>query len=168
MRIISLIITFFLFFSLIFLVFAKKIEAFESNGREDSTFLNAKNSNFKKGKDSLNQAIKLKKKNKLKKAEKRFEKSLRYFLSAYKERPDNIQVLTHLGYTYFEIGDLIMSEIYYQEGLKIDPKNNTINQRLGELYFKSNKFDLAKERLNVLNSCNCEEYLSLKKIIQEN
>ena len=39
----------------------------KSTGREDLSFLNVKNSNFKKGKDALKQAIKYKKKNKIKK-----------------------------------------------------------------------------------------------------
>ena len=60
-----------------------------------------------------------------------------------------------------------MSEIYYQEGLIIDPKNYLINQRLGELYFNTKRVNLAKERLEVLISCNCEEYLNLKNIIEK-
>ncbi len=34
----------------------------QSDGREDSSFLEVKNSNFKKGKDALRQALKLEKK----------------------------------------------------------------------------------------------------------
>ena len=33
-----------------------------------------------------------------------------------------------------------MSEIYYQEGLAIDPKNNFTNQKLGEIYSTSLEF----------------------------
>jgi len=36
---------------------------------------------------------------------------------------------------------------------------------LGELYVVTNRIDLAKERLDVLKSCNCEEYEELKAII---
>jgi hypothetical protein len=36
---------------------------------------------------------------------------------------------------------------------------------LGELYVVTNRIDLAKERLDVLKSCNCEEYKELKAII---
>jgi len=77
-------------------------------------------------------------------------------------------VLNYLGFGYYKIGDLIMSEIYYLEGLKIDPENNQINERLGALYLASKRKNLAKERLNVLNSCNCQEFTNLKKIINEN
>ena len=34
-----------------------------------------------------------------------------------------------------------------------------------ELYVVTNRIDLAKERLNGLESCNCEEYDELKEII---
>ena len=139
----------------------------QSDGRQDSSFLEAKNSNFQKGKDALKQAIKFKKKNDLKKANKRFTKALEYFASAYKEAPDNVEVLSFLGFAYYLVGDVIMSEIYYQQGLDIDPQNNLINQRLGELYFNTKRTDLAKERLKKLVNCKCEEFYVLNKIISE-
>ena len=58
-----------------------------------------------------------------------------------------------------------MSEIYYQEGLNIDPKHKLINQRLGELYIKTKRIELAKEKLKILSNCNCQEYLDLKETI---
>jgi hypothetical protein len=36
---------------------------------------------------------------------------------------------------------------------------------LGELYVVTNRMDLAKERLEVLKNCNCEEFQELKEII---
>ena len=50
-------------------------------------------------------------------------------------------------------------------GLKIDPNHNGINEYLGELYVATNRMDLAKERLKVLENCNCEEYTELKQVI---
>ena len=137
----------------------------QSDGREDSSFLEVKNSNFKKGKEALRQALKLEKKNKLDKAKKKFEKSLNYFVLANKENIDNIEILYFLGFVYNKVDDVFMSEIYYNEGLKIDPNNIFINSKLGELYVKTNRVDLAKERLKLLNSCNCEEYSILKSLI---
>ena len=61
-----------------------------------------------------------------------------------------------------------MSEIYYLEGLVIDPKNISINQSLGKLYYETKRINLANERLDVLKSCNCQEYLNLKSIIKRN
>ena len=52
----------------------------QSTGREDLSFLEAKNSNFKKGKDALKQAIKYKKKNKIEKYTKRLNKDIKYFV----------------------------------------------------------------------------------------
>ncbi len=142
--------------------------AADKEGLEDKSYLNAKNSNFKKGNDALKKALKYKKKNKIEKANKKLEKALGYFLSSYKESPNNIEILSLLGFSYFLIGDPIMSEIYYMEGLDIDPKNNLLNQRLGELYFNTKRVDMAKNRLKILKSCNCEEYLNLKNIIEKN
>ena len=139
-----------------------------TGGREDSNFMSPKNSNLKKGKDALKQAIKLNRKDKVKKANKKFEKALKYFVSAYKENPDNIEVISFLGLTYNETNDFIMAEIYYKEALLIDPNNILINKRLGELYFNTKRIILAKERLEVLNSCNCKEYISLKNLIYKN
>ena len=37
-----------------------------------------------------------------------------------------------------------------------------------ELYVKTQRIDLAKERLSVLKNCNCEEYEELKEVIEKN
>tara|TARA_B100000035_G_C20715866_1_gene429030 strand:- start:5 stop:514 length:510 start_codon:yes stop_codon:yes gene_type:complete len=147
---------------------AEKNKTFEgTGGRDDFSYLNAKNSNFKKGNDALKQAIKLKEKNKIKKSNKRLEKAISYFVLAYNESPNNLEVLNLLGFSYNLAGDVIMSEIYYSEALNIDPKNNLINQRLGELYFNTNRISLAKEKLKILSKCNCEEYSVLKMMIDK-
>ncbi len=57
------------------------------------------------------------------------------------------------------------AEKYYLAGLSIKPDHNGINEYLGELYVKTNRIDLAKERLEVLRKCNCEEFEELKVII---
>ena len=148
---------------------AEKDGAFDGKGgREDLSFLNVKNSNYKKGIYAIKRASKFEKKNKLKKANKYFEKALKYFVSAHKEYPDNIDILNYLGFTYYKVGDLTMSEIYYQEGLVIDPKNNFTNQKLGEIYFNTKRVNLANERLKFLSSCDCQEYLDLKSIMGKN
>ena len=50
--------------------------------------------------------------------------------------------------------------------MEIDPNHKGINEYLGELYVVTNRMDLAKERLKVLETCNCEEYNELKEIIE--
>ena len=49
--------------------------------------------------------------------------------------------------------------------MAIEPNHTGINEYLGELYVATNRIDLAKERLEILKSCNCEEYQELKEII---
>ena len=137
-------------------------------GREDLSYLKAKNSDFKKGKDSLKRALKYEKKNKIQRANQQFEKALKYFEAAHNENPNNFEVLNFLGFAYFKFDDLMMAEIYYQEALKIDPQNPLINKRLGELYYNTKRTNLARERLKILSSCNCQEYFNLKKIISTN
>ena len=50
--------------------------------------------------------------------------------------------------------------------MSIDPKHNGINEYLGELYVATNRINLAKERLKVLESCNCKEFKELKDVIE--
>ena len=59
-------------------------------------------------------------------------------------------------------------EKYYLLGLTIDPGHVGINEYLGELYVVTNRIELAKQRLEVLKNCNCEEYQELKDIIDGN
>ena len=61
-----------------------------------------------------------------------------------------------------------MAEVYYLQGLAIDPNHIGINEYLGELYIKTNRMDLAKQRLEVLKDCTCEEYSELKELIDNN
>ena len=139
--------------------------AADKEGLVDKSYLKVKINNLKNGNDTLKKALKYKKKNKIEKANKKLEKALSFFVLANKEIPNNIEVLKQLGFVYYLVGDTIMSEIYYLEGLEIDPNNNLINQRLGELYFNTKRVDLANERLEVLSICNCGEYSELKEII---
>jgi len=148
---------------------AEKDKTFDGEGgRDDFSYLNAKNSNFKKGKNAIKQALKYKKKEKFEKANTKFEKALKYFVEANTETPNNIEVLKFLAFTYNEIGDQIMAEIYYNEGLAIEPKNVSINKRLIELFLSTKRKTLAIERLEVLKDCNCQEYINLKNIIYKN
>ena len=71
-----------------------------------------------------------------------------------------------MGFTTRKLGDFENGEKYYLEGLAIEPNHIGINEYLGELYVVTNRIELAKERLNVLTNCNCEEYNELKEIIE--
>ena len=164
-----------IFLAILILFFFKSFSfSFESNpdtndigtgGREDLSFMNTKTSDLKKGNDFLKKGIKYFKKNKFKKANKNFDRALNYFILAYRKSPENVEILNYLGLTYNFLEDFMMSEIYYLEALSLDPKNSITNQKLGELYFKTKRVDLAKERLNILRSCNCDEFSNLKNIM---
>ena len=60
------------------------------------------------------------------------------------------------------------AEKFYLKGLELDAGHLGINEYLGELYVQTDRIDLAKERLQVLNGCNCEEYEELKELIEKN
>ena len=70
-----------------------------------------------------------------------------------------------MGFTSRKIGNYEVAEKYYLEGLAIDPNHNGINEYLGELYVKTNRIEKAKERLEVLKNCNCEEFQELNNVI---
>jgi tetratricopeptide (TPR) repeat protein len=110
-------------------------------------------------------AKKFEKKDKLKKAKKRYEKAQKLLLRSNKKFPNKADTLNYLGFTTRKLGDYENGEKYYLEGLAIDPNHIGINEYLGELYVVTNRINLAKERLEILKSCNCEEYQDLKDII---
>ena len=59
-----------------------------------------------------------------------------------------------------------MAEIYYLQGLEIDPNHIGINEYLGELYVQTNRLNKAKERLKILENCNCKEFEELNDAIK--
>ena len=112
-------------------------------------------------------AKKLEEKNKIDRATKLYSKALKKLEKAYKTDKNNPDILNYLGFTLRKTGKLEEAEKYYLAGLKIKPDHNGINEYLGELYVKTNRLELAKERLAVLKNCNCEEYSELKEIIEK-
>ena len=131
----------------------------------DSTSTKVK-SNYDKAVQSIKFAKKYEAKGKLEKAKKRYAKAQKLLLKANKEKPLQADTLNYLGFTTRKLGDYENGEKYYLLGLEINPSHVGINEYLGELYVATNRINLAKERLKVLESCNCEEYNELKEIIQ--
>ena len=121
---------------------------------------------YKKGETLIKRAKKLEKKGKIKKANKRYEKALKYLIKSNFEKPNQPNTLNYLGFATRKLGDYEKGEKYYLLGLQIDPDHKGINEYLGELYVVTDRIDLAKERLSVLKNCNCEEYEELKEIIE--
>ena len=112
-------------------------------------------------------AKKLEEKNKIDRATKLYAKALKKLKRAYKDDKNNPDILNYLGFALRKTGKLEEAEKYYLEGLKIKPDHNGINEYLGELYVNTGRIELAKERLDVLKNCNCEEYTELKEIIEK-
>ena len=113
----------------------------------------------------INAAKNFEKKDKLNKAKKRYEKAQKLLIQSNKNFPNKPDTLNYLGFTTRKLGDFENGEKYYLQGLKINPKHIGINEYLGELYVATNRHNLAVERLEVLKSCNCEEYEELKAVI---
>ena len=121
---------------------------------------------YKQGKKLVLKAKKLEKKNKKEKAEKLYLKALDKFKKAYEKNKKNADILNYLGYTLRKTGSLDKAEVFYLKGLKIDAGHLGINEYLGELYVQTNRIELAKKRLEILNGCQCEEYKELKELIE--
>ena len=150
-----------IFITLIFVLFASNAISAGS----DSTPKKLK-SDYDKAVQSIKFVKKYEKKGKLEKAKKRYAKAQKLLLKSNKEKPLQADTLNYLGFTTRKLGDYENGEKYYLLGLEIDPNHKGINEYLGELYVATNRMDLAKERLKVLETCNCEEYNELKEIIE--
>ena len=123
-------------------------------------------SDYTKAKNLIKAAKKYEKKGKVEKAQKRYAKAQKLLLKSNKKKPLQADTLNYLGFTTRKLGDYEKGEEFYLQGLQVEPDHNGINEYLGELYIATNRMDLAKERLNVLKSCNCKEYNQLKEIIE--
>jgi len=134
-----------------------------SSSDNDST---PKMSDYTKAKNLVKAAKKYEKKGKVEKAQKRYAKAQKLLLKSNKKKPLQADTLNYLGFTTRKLGDYEKGEEFYLQGLQIEPNHSGINEYLGELYIATNRMDLAKERLNVLKSCNCKEYNQLKEIIE--
>ena len=134
-----------------------------SSSDNDST---SKVSDYTKAKNLIKAAKKYEKKGKIEKAQKRYTKAQKLLLKSNEQKPLQADTLNYLGFTTRKLGDYDGGEKFYLQGLEIEPNHNGINEYLGELYVATNRMDMAKERLEVLKTCNCEEYAELKEIIE--
>ena len=131
-----------------------------SNGNEASL--------YKVAKKFIVKAKKLEKKDKVEKALKLYSKAYDKLLKAYNEDKKNPDILNYLGFTLRKAGNFEDAEKFYLAGLEIKPDHKGINEYLGELYIKTNRIELAKERLEVLKGCKCEEFEELNELIENN
>ena len=137
-----------------------------SAGTSSDNDSSPKVSDYTKAKNLIKAAKKYEKKGKIEKAQKRYAKAQKLLLKSNKKKPLQADTLNYLGFTTRKLGDYEKGEEFYLQGLQIEPNHNGINEYLGELYIVTNRMDLAKERLEVLKSCDCKEYKQLKEIIE--
>ena len=123
---------------------------------------------YKAAKSLIKRGKKLELKGKEELALKRYNAAYKKLLEAHKVESRNPDILNYLGFTLRKAGKYDQAEKYYLQGLKIKPDHNGINEYLGELYVKTDRIELAKERLAVLKNCNCEEYKELEEVINKN
>ena len=135
----------------------------DSSGGRDS---NNSESLYKSSVSLIKRAGKLEKKDKKEKAEKLYSQAFKKLSKALKTDKKNPDILNYMGFASRKIGNFSEAEDYYLRGLALDPKHNGINEYLGELYVQTDRIDKANERLEVLKSCNCEEYGELELIIK--
>ena len=145
----------------IFFSFNKVAHSAGSSGGDASS-----KSNYDRAVNLIKSAKNYEKKNKIEKANKRYEKALKLLIKENKKKPNQPNTLNYLGFTTRKLGDYENGEKYYLQGLQIDPNHKGINEYLGELYVVTNRINLAKERLDVLKNCKCEEYEELKELIE--
>ena len=135
--------------------------ASSSGGSGDS-----KTSLYKEAVSLVKRAGKLEKKGKQDLAAKRYTQAFKKLEKAHRTDKKNPDILNYMGFTSRKTGNFEDAENFYLKGLEIDPKHNGINEYLGELYVQTDRMDKAKERLEVLKNCNCEEYQELELIIK--
>ena len=156
----------FLIALLILLTFASNFDYVHSASGTGGAEKNEK-SLYKSGEKLVIKAKKLEKKNKIEKANKLYLKAYAKLKKAYAKNKKDADILNYLGYTLRKTGSLEKAEKFYLEGLMLDASHLGINEYLGELYVETGRIELAKERLQVLNGCKCEEYDELKELIEK-
>ena len=138
-----------------------------SAGSSDNSNDNSKTkTSYEKAVVLIKSAKKYEKKDQIKKANKSYEKALKLLIKSNEKKPNNPDTLNYLGFTTRKLGDYENGEKFYLQGLAIEPNHIGINEYLGELYVVTNRISLAKERLKILENCNCKEYDQLREIIQ--
>ena len=106
----------------------------------------------------INDAKKLIKKEKYKRAIEKLEK-------ANKEEPDNADVFNYLGFAHRKIGNYDNSKVFYEEALTIQPDHKLALEYQGELFLTLNDTNSAQSNLIKLRALcpqGCDELQDLE------
>ena len=158
-------INIFYLLSKIYIILISLLSQYAYSAGSDSSD-DSKSNYYDDAKKLVKRAGKLEKKEKIDKAKKLYSQAFKKLEKAYSSEKKNPDILNYMGYTSRKIGNFEQAEKFYLTGLSIKPDHNGINEYLGELYVQTNRLDKAKERLDVLKNCNCEEYKELELIIK--
>jgi tetratricopeptide (TPR) repeat protein len=150
------------------IIFCLLTQSLFAAGSDSSSDTNNYLDQYKAAKNLIMRGKKLEIKGKDDKAIKLYNSAYTKLLEANKLESRNPDILNYLGFTLRKAGKFEQAEKYYLQGLEIKPDHNGINEYLGELYVKTKRINLAKERLAVLKDCNCEEYKELEEVIKNN
>ena len=150
---------------IVYIILISLISQYAYSAGSDSSD-DSKSNYYDDAKKLVKRAGKLEKKEKIDKAKKLYSQAFKKLEKAYSSEKKNPDILNYMGYTSRKIGNFEQAEKFYLKGLSIKPDHNGINEYLGELYVQTNRLDKAKERLDVLKNCNCEEYKELELIIK--
>tara|TARA_B100000886_G_scaffold184546_1_gene126647 strand:- start:455 stop:943 length:489 start_codon:yes stop_codon:yes gene_type:complete len=132
----------------------------------DSSSSTSKVSMYDEAVKLIKRAGKLEKKDNKDKAAKLYKEAFVKLEKANKKDKNNPDILNYMGFTSRKSGNFDEAEKFYLKGLSLNPGHNGINEYLGELYVQTNRIEKAKERLEVLKTCNCKEYGELELIIK--
>ena len=100
---------------------------------------------------------------------KKFDKAVAMLEELLKDSKNssNPDILNDYAYSLRNLKQYDKAEKFYLAALKINPKHAGANEYLGELYLQTKRPEEAKKRLEVLKTCNCEEYKELKEKIEK-
>ena len=150
---------------IVFIILISLMSQYAYSAGSDSSD-DSKSNYYDDAKKLVKKAGKLEKKEKIDKAKKLYSQAFQKLEKAHSSEKKNPDILNYMGYRSRKIGNFEQAEKFYLTGLSIKPDHNGINEYLGELYVQTNRLDKAKERLDVLKNCNCEEYKELELIIK--
>lgn len=74
----------------------------------------------------------------------RISEAVELIQKAVKIDSNNSSYLDSLGWGFYKLGNLIESEKYLKEALRLNPSSSNSHEHLGDVYFKQGKVELAK------------------------
>lgn len=93
--------------------------------------------------------------------------ALQLFMQAYNQDKNNFEANNDLGSAYLKKQDYKNAVLYFQNALRLDPKNNTVRSNLAQTFASDGQYDNAKTtylELLRLNNTDWDSYIELAKV----